>query len=116
MIGLTLPTLFYITSLICVIGAMGVSETITLTWPTISLIQSFEIQGVFFKDLICFTYHLDISIFSTATSVLSTTNIGINTIIRSSRKNYILLTLFLVPFISCLIPNSIIAFLNLAMC
>ncbi|MFE4118506.1 GerAB/ArcD/ProY family transporter [Priestia sp. YIM B13448] len=110
-IGLTLPTLFYITSLICVIGAMGVSETITLTWPTISLIQSFEIQGVFFQRFDMFLLTIWIfQFFSTATSVLSTTNIGIKTIIRSSRKNYILLTLFLVPFISCLIPNSIIAF------
>ena len=112
-IGLTLPTLFYITSLICVIGAMGVSETITLTWPTISLIQSFEIQGVFFQRFDMFLLTIWIfQFFSTTTSVLSTTNIGIKTIIRSSRKNYILLTLFLVPFISCLIPNSIIAFFN----
>ncbi|MCY9515607.1 spore germination protein [Paenibacillus apiarius] len=49
LIGIAVPLLFYVTTVIMVIGALTVDGVVSRTWPTITLIQSFEFPGVFFE-------------------------------------------------------------------
>ncbi|MEN0643599.1 GerAB/ArcD/ProY family transporter [Alkalicoccobacillus gibsonii] len=44
-------TLLYSITYIIVVGALSYQEVMTLTWPTISFIQTFSIQGIFIERL-----------------------------------------------------------------
>lgn len=50
-IGFLIPAIIYIFTYILVVGAFTVKETATLTWPTIALFQSFDIQGIFIERI-----------------------------------------------------------------
>ncbi|QQX13974.1 endospore germination permease [Bacillus altitudinis] len=50
-IGFLVPAIIYIFTYILVVGAFTVKETATLTWPTIALFQSFDIQGIFIERI-----------------------------------------------------------------
>ncbi|WP_209121373.1 GerAB/ArcD/ProY family transporter [Alkalihalobacillus sp. BA299] len=47
--GVLLPTIFYVITVVVVIGALSVEGVNNLTWPTISLIRSFEFPGIIFE-------------------------------------------------------------------
>ncbi|MDG3045147.1 GerAB/ArcD/ProY family transporter [Bacillus sp. B6(2022)] len=48
-IGVGMTSLIYSLTLFIVIGSMTVGETMSLTWPTVSLIQALELEGVFIE-------------------------------------------------------------------
>lgn len=48
-IGFGIPLFLYILTFAVVVGALTATEVMTLTWPTISLFQSFEIRGIFIE-------------------------------------------------------------------
>ncbi|WP_152393255.1 GerAB/ArcD/ProY family transporter [Paenibacillus guangzhouensis] len=48
-IGIVIPLLFYVTTAVMVIGALTIEGVISLAWPTITLIKSFEFPGIFFE-------------------------------------------------------------------
>ncbi|KEP28172.1 GerAB/ArcD/ProY family transporter [Bacillus zhangzhouensis] len=48
-VGFLIPSIIYIFTYVLVVGALTVKETATLTWPTIALFQSFDIQGIFIE-------------------------------------------------------------------
>ncbi|WP_353854598.1 GerAB/ArcD/ProY family transporter [Bacillus sp. Bos-x628] len=48
-VGFLIPAIIYIFTYVLVVGALTVKETATLTWPTIALFQSFDIQGIFIE-------------------------------------------------------------------
>ncbi|MFN2747449.1 spore germination protein [Bacillus sp. z60-18] len=48
-IGTAIPLLFYMITVVMVIGALSVDGVITRTWPTIDLMRSFEIPGLIFE-------------------------------------------------------------------
>jgi spore germination protein BB len=48
-IGVGITSLIYSLTLFIVIGSMTVGETKSLTWPTVSLIQALELEGVFIE-------------------------------------------------------------------
>ncbi|MEW4193072.1 endospore germination permease [Bacillus altitudinis] len=50
-IGFLIPAIIYIFTFILVVGAFTVKETATLTWPTMALFQSFDIQGIFIERI-----------------------------------------------------------------
>lgn len=47
--GILVPALFYVVIVIVVVGGLGPDQTITLTFPTIELIRSYELTGIFFE-------------------------------------------------------------------
>jgi len=49
LVGIAIPVLFYVTTAVMVIGALTVEGVISLSWPTITLIKSFEFPGIFFE-------------------------------------------------------------------
>ncbi|OIK07652.1 spore gernimation protein [Bacillus sp. MUM 116] len=48
-VGITIPLILYIITVIMVIGALTADEVVTRTWPTLDLIRSFEISGLIFE-------------------------------------------------------------------
>lgn len=49
LIGVLIPSFFYVVTCVIVIGTLSVDGVITRTWPTISLFRSFEFRGIFFE-------------------------------------------------------------------
>ncbi|RJG27010.1 spore germination protein [Paenibacillus thiaminolyticus] len=47
--GVSIPILFYVTTVVMVIGALSVEGVVSRAWPTITLIRSFEFPGIFFE-------------------------------------------------------------------
>ena len=47
--GAVLPLLFYMITVVMVIGGLSVEGVVTRTWPTIDLMRSFELQGLIFE-------------------------------------------------------------------
>ncbi|AMM91468.1 spore gernimation protein [Peribacillus simplex] len=48
-VGVLIPLVFYVITVIMVIGALSVEGVVTRTWPTLDLIRSFEISGLIFE-------------------------------------------------------------------
>ncbi|MGF9967026.1 spore germination protein [Bacillus rhizoplanae] len=49
LVGTLIPLIFYVITVVMVIGAFSVDGVITRTWPTIDLMRSFEIPGLIFE-------------------------------------------------------------------
>ncbi|MFC8562024.1 spore germination protein [Peribacillus frigoritolerans] len=49
LVGVSIPLIFYVVSVVMVIGALSVDGVVTRTWPTLDLIRSFEISGLIFE-------------------------------------------------------------------
>ncbi|MEA0565083.1 spore germination protein [Lysinibacillus irui] len=49
LVGITVPLLFYVITVVMVIGALSIDGVVTRTWPTIELMRSFEIPGLIFE-------------------------------------------------------------------
>jgi len=48
-VGVSIPMIFYVITVVMVIGALSVDGVVTRTWPTIDLMRSFEIPGLLFE-------------------------------------------------------------------
>ncbi|ATH91955.1 spore gernimation protein [Bacillus glycinifermentans] len=48
-VGLSISLIFYLVTVIFVIGALSVDGVVTRTWPTLDLMRSFEIPGLVFE-------------------------------------------------------------------
>jgi spore germination protein len=48
-VGVSIPLIFYVITVVMVIGALSIDGVVTRTWPTIDLIRSFEIPGLIFE-------------------------------------------------------------------
>ncbi|HWO96171.1 MAG TPA: spore germination protein [Bacillus sp. (in: firmicutes)] len=49
LIGISIPLIFYMITVVMVVGALSVDGVVTRTWPTIDLIRSFEMPGLIFE-------------------------------------------------------------------
>ena len=49
LVGVSIPLIFYVITVVMVIGALSVDGVVTRTWPTLDLIRSFEISGLIFE-------------------------------------------------------------------
>ena len=49
LVGIFIPLIFYLITVVMVIGTLSVDGLITLTWPTLDLIRSFEMPGLLFE-------------------------------------------------------------------
>jgi len=48
-VGVTVPLLFYLITVVMVIGALSIDGVVTITWPTITLVRSYEEPGILFE-------------------------------------------------------------------
>lgn len=49
LIGVFIPLLFYVITVVMVIGALSIDGVVMSTWPTLELMRSFEIPGLIFE-------------------------------------------------------------------
>jgi len=49
LVGVSIPLIFYVITVVMVIGALSVEGVVTRTWPTLDLIRSFEVSGLIFE-------------------------------------------------------------------
>ncbi|MDM5309785.1 spore germination protein [Peribacillus frigoritolerans] len=49
LVGVSIPLIFYVITVVMVIGALSVDGVLTRTWPTLDLIRSFEVAGLIFE-------------------------------------------------------------------
>lgn len=48
-IGILIPMLFYVVTVVMVVGSLSISGVVSQTWPTITLFRSFEYPGILFE-------------------------------------------------------------------
>ncbi|MGE7902961.1 GerAB/ArcD/ProY family transporter [Peribacillus sp. NPDC094092] len=51
LIGFFIPLILYVITYVLVVGTLTVPEVQSVTWPTISFIQSYEVKGIFIERL-----------------------------------------------------------------
>jgi len=49
LVGIFIPLIFYLITIVMVIGGLSVDDVVTKTWPTIDLMRSFEMPGLLFE-------------------------------------------------------------------
>ncbi|MBT2667575.1 spore germination protein [Bacillus sp. ISL-4] len=49
LVGVSIPLIFYLITVVMVIGGLSVDGVVTRTWPTLDLIRSFEVTGLIFE-------------------------------------------------------------------
>ncbi|HWO52898.1 MAG TPA: spore germination protein [Paenibacillus cookii] len=49
LVGVFIPLLFYVITVVMVIGALSIDGVVMSTWPTLELMRSFEIPGLIFE-------------------------------------------------------------------
>ncbi|WP_028402701.1 spore germination protein [Ectobacillus panaciterrae] len=49
LVGIFIPMIFYVITVVMVIGALSIDGVVTRTWPTLTLMRSFEIPGLLFE-------------------------------------------------------------------
>ncbi|MCP3028975.1 spore germination protein [Halobacillus sp. A5] len=97
LVGVGIPTLFYLITVVMVVGGLSIEVAQTYTWPTISLIQSFEITGLIFERFESFLLIIWImQIFATFTISFYAASLGLSHLFKRETKPMIYL---LIPFI-----------------
>lgn len=107
LIGVFLPMIFYLITVIIVIGALSIDGVGNLAWPTISLINSFEFPGIFFERFdSLFLIVWILQIFATISITLYIASLGMSQLFNKDMKVFLLLFLPVV-LISSMIPGDI---------
>lgn len=105
--GLGTPIIIYLFTLIFVIGGMSVDAIARSTWPTIDLLRSFEVAGLFFERLeFPFLVVWTMQMFSNFTCYYYGASLGISQILKL-RMHPVILGLMPVIYLSAIIPKRI---------
>jgi spore germination protein len=106
-IGVLLPMVFYLITVIIVIGALSVDGVTNLAWPTISLINSFEFQGIFFERFdSLFLIVWILQIFATISITLFAASLGMSQLFGKDIKVF-LLALLPIIFVLSMLPKDL---------
>lgn len=94
-IGIGMPILFYVMTLIIVYGGISAEESITETFPTVTLVRTFELEGIIFERFESFLFAIWIlQIFTTFSLSHYVASLGLAHLFK--KKIY--------PFIYVLLP------------
>lgn len=95
LIGVTIPMVFYVITVVMVIGALSIDGVTTRTWPTLELMRSFEIPGLIFERFESFLLVIWImQIFTTFTITYYAAALGLSQLFKKDIQ----------PFIYALLP------------
>lgn len=87
LVGLSIPLIFYVITVVMVIGALSIDGVVMKTWPTLELMRSFEIPGLIFERFESFLLVIWImQIFATFTITFYAASLGW---LNSSKKIFI---------------------------
>jgi spore germination protein len=106
-IGVLMPMIFYLITIVIVIGALSVDGVGNLAWPTISLIRSFEFPGIFFERYdSLFLIIWILQIFATTSITLYAAALGLSQLFNKE-TNFFMYALLPVAFFVSMLPKSL---------
>jgi spore germination protein len=107
LVGISASILFYLVTVVMVVGALTTDGVVTEIWPTITLFQSFEATGILFERYESFVFAIWIlQIFTTFTSYFYFSALGLSQ--TSSKKvSYFIYGLLPVVYLIATIPTNI---------
>lgn len=107
LVGITVPLLFYVITVVMVIGALSIDGVVTRTWPTIELMRSFEIPGLIFERFESFLLVIWImQIFATFTITYYAAALGLAQLFNKNIHSF-LYGLLPVIYIIAMTPKNI---------
>ncbi|NLU53518.1 MAG: GerAB/ArcD/ProY family transporter [Clostridiaceae bacterium] len=105
-IGVSIPIFYYIGIAVIVTGVLTLEETLTLTWPTATFVNSIDYPGGFIENFqIFFIIAWVLAIYTTFSGALYIASMGIGQIIKKKTSDFIC---FLMPviFLVSMIPDN----------
>jgi spore germination protein len=112
-IGIAIPTFFYILITIITVGTLGIDNVITSPWPTLDVLRSFEITGIFFERFESFLLAVWImQIFTTFVGTTYFAALGLSQLTQRKITPFIYGISPLV-YISAMIPQNINEFFTM---
>ncbi|UQZ34955.1 spore gernimation protein [Paenibacillus sp. PK3_47] len=105
--GIGIPVCLYFITVVMVIGGISIDSAITSTWPTIDLIRSFEVTGLFFERM---EFPLMViwlmQMFCNFSSFFFHASLGVSQIFRLP-IHPVIFALVPVIYISAMVPKSV---------
>jgi spore germination protein len=106
LVGVSIPLIFYVITVVMVIGALSVDGVVTRTWPTLDLIRSFEISGLIFERFESFLLVVWImQIFATFTITYFAAALGLAQLTKKSIHPF-MFGLLPILYIIAMIPKN----------
>ncbi|WP_419393418.1 GerAB/ArcD/ProY family transporter [Cytobacillus praedii] len=106
-IGVAIPLIFDLITVIMVIGALSIDGVLHLTWPTLDLIRSYEIEGLIFERFESFLLVIwTMQIFSTFCITYFSSTLGLSQLFKRESRMF----LFILPpiiYVISTIPKTI---------
>ncbi|NOU92676.1 GerAB/ArcD/ProY family transporter [Paenibacillus sp. LMG 31456] len=108
LVGTTVPLIFYLFTVVMVIGGLSVDGVITRAWPTLDLVRSFEIKGLIFERFESLLLVIWImQIFSTCSLTHYTAALGLAQLFKKKIQPF-MFGLVPVIFIISMFPKNIL--------
>ncbi|WP_148359144.1 spore germination protein [Peribacillus simplex] len=107
LVGVSIPLIFYVITVVMVIGALSVDGVVLRTWPTLDLIRSFEVTGLIFERFESLLLAIWImQIFSTFTITYYAAALGLAQLSKKSIHPF-MFGLLPILYIIAMIPKNI---------
>ena len=115
LVGISIPLIFYVITVVMVIGALSIDGVVTRTWPTIDLMRSFEISGLIFERFESLLLVIWImQIFATYTISYYATALGLAQLLK--RNSSVYFALIPIIYIIAMTSKNINDLLKLGIC
>lgn len=107
LIGIGMPILFYLMTMIIVYGGISAEESITETFPTVTLVRTFELEGIVFERFESFLFAIWIlQIFTTFSLSYYVASLGLAQIFNKKMTPF-LYALLPIMYIIAMYPENI---------
>ena len=107
LVGLSIPLIFYVITVVMVIGALSIDGVVMKTWPTLELMRSFEIPGLIFERFESFLLVIWImQIFATFTITFYAASLGLAQLFKKNIHPF-MYGLLPIIYIIAMIPKNI---------
>lgn len=105
--GIGIPVVLYFFTIVMVVGGMSIDAVVRSTWPTIDLLRSFEVAGVFFERLeFPFLVIWTLQLFCNFTTSYYGASIGISHLFKL-RFHLIIFVLMPLIYLVAMLPDRI---------
>jgi len=106
LVGVSIPLIFYVITVVMVIGALSIDGVVLRTWPTLDLIRSFEISGLIFERFESFLLVVWImQIFATFTITYFAASLGLAQLSKKSIHPF-MFGLLPILYIIAMVPKN----------
>ncbi|WP_405154038.1 spore germination protein [Paenibacillus sp. FSL K6-0108] len=105
--GILIPMVIYLITLVMVVGSLSIEGMKTRTWPTLDLMRSFEIEGLFFERFESLLLVIWImQIFSTSTITHYAASLGCSQLFKKKMLPFLII-LLPISYITAMLPQNV---------